>query len=281
MHHYEISWGWLALLTLGALLVQGHLINAATTLYLHRCQTHLSIYLRWPIELPLRFVIWFYCAIDTDKWVGVHRAHHYYVDTERDVHSPQNEGVFCAPVPAAPASMTLFQKLFFFCTHGPGVVFNNYSLYVRATHDAALMARWARGPTDWWETHWFGRAIGLGPFLLLPLSQAGLGFWLFGWRGAIAGLALSGLLLVWTVAWGGIVNGIGHSSHERDPRTGDFSRDLPWWLTFFLVGEEAHHAHHDHAASPRLGKVDLGAVYIWILERLGLALRTRSAKPSS
>lgn len=247
----------------------------ATTLYLHRAQTHLSIYLRWPIELPLRFIIWFYCAIETRKWVGVHRAHHYFVDSVDDVHSPQNEGVLCAPVSPSRTPRTLFQKLFFFCSHGPGVVFNNYSLYVKATRNSQLMERWARGPTDRWERYWFSRAIGLGPFLLVPLGQASLGYWLFGIRGAFAGLILSGLLLLWTVMSGGIINGLGHAAVVKDERTQDYSKDLPAWLGIFFVGEERHHAHHDHASRWRFGGYDLGARYIIFLMWLGLAYEPR------
>ena len=133
------------------------------------------------------------------------------------------------------------------------------------------MKKFGRAPKDWWERSWFSRAIGLGPFILLPFSQAGLGYWMYGFRGALAGLMLSGLLLLWTIMSGGIINGLGHSSHEKDERTQDYSKNLPWWLTFIFVGEEAHHDHHAHAANWRIGRVDLGAVYIRILLWLKLA----------
>jgi fatty-acid desaturase len=157
-------------------------------------------------------------------------------------------------------------------------VFGNYKLYVKATKNKALMEKFGRAPEDWWEKNWFSRGIGLGPFVLLPLSQASLGYWLYGFHGVLAGLALSGLLLLWTIMSGGIINGLGHSSHKKDERTLDYSKDLPWWLTFIFIGEEAHHAHHAHAASWRIGRIDLGAVYIQILLWLKLAYEGRAAR---
>ena len=70
------------------------------------------------------------------------------------------------------------------------------------------------------------------------------------------------------------INSLCHYFGRRPYETGDESRNLAW-LSLFTFGEAWHNNHHAFPTSARHGEgprqLDLSAVVIWALERLGLA----------
>ena len=257
-----------------AVYIQGAAINIATTLYLHRAMTHISVRFHWLVQFPMRFTIWFWNGILVKGWTGVHEVHHAHTDLPGDPHSPREHGVLCAPIDAAHAATALWEKLMVrllkVCPHGFGITIKNYAYYMKASGLPEIIAH-GRAPADWLERHWFSRARALGPFILLPLSQVVLAWWLFGWWGIPLGLLNWGLLLLWTVLSGGIVNGLGHSAPKINPKTRDYSRNLPRWLNWIVFGEQNHHDHHSFPGRWQFGSHDLGALIIKVLLKLRLA----------
>ncbi len=254
---------------------QGFAINTATTLYLHRAMTHAAVQFHWLVQFPMRFAVWFWNGILVLGWTGVHAVHHANTDQPGDPHSAHVHGVYCAPDTPEHQPGSLGERLLArwlnICPHGLGIVFKNYVYYRRATKRPDV-ADHGRAPNDWLERYWFSCCPWLGPLVLLPLSQVGLAGLIFGFRWAIPiGLTTWGLLLLWTVLSGGIVNGLGHSAREPNPETRDFSRNLPRWLNLILVGEQNHFDHHRFPGRWWFGKHDLGALIIRLLVKLNLA----------
>ncbi|HAO81412.1 MAG: Fatty-acid desaturase [Parcubacteria group bacterium GW2011_GWD2_43_10] len=262
------------LFILAALYFQGVLINISTTLYLHRAMTHRAVDFNWVIQFFMRFVIWLWNGILVKGWTGVHIVHHAHTDLPGDPHSPHQHGVICAPDLVGHLPITWWEKIMLrvlkVCPYGFGITIKNYAYYLKAARLPKIIEQ-GRAPRDWLERYWFSRARYLGPFVLLPLSQVALAWCLFGPWGILLGLLLWALLLLWTVLSGGIVNGLGHSADERDAQTRDYSRNLPYWLNWIVIGEQNHHDHHRYSGHWWFGQHDFGANIIKLCLKLKLA----------
>jgi stearoyl-CoA desaturase (delta-9 desaturase) len=92
--------------------------------------------------------------------------------------------------------------------------------------------------------------------------------------GAI-GITIWALQMLWIpVMAAGIINGLGHYSGYRNFACNDASANIvPWGI--LIGGEELHNNHHAYASSAKLSsrwyEVDIGWMYIRILQSLGLA----------
>src|SRR5690606_14887523 len=94
-------------------------------------------------------------------------------------------------------------------------------------------------------------------------------------EGAIRGLVWGGLVrifLVHHVTWA--VNSVGHYFGRRRFDIDDKSTNV-FWLAIPSLGEAWHHNHHAFPRSAAHGlkrwEVDISAMVIWLLERVGLA----------
>ena len=65
----------------------------ATTLYLHRDQTHRALDLHPAVQHVFRLWLWLSTGINTREWVAIHRKHHARCETVDDPHSPQIHGL--------------------------------------------------------------------------------------------------------------------------------------------------------------------------------------------
>jgi stearoyl-CoA desaturase (delta-9 desaturase) len=89
----------------------------------------------------------------------------------------------------------------------------------------------------------------------------------------------------WIPFWAaGVINGIGHYFGYRNFETEDASRNIvPWGI--LVGGEELHNNHHAYGVSARLSnkwwELDIGWLYIRMLEMLGLAKVRRTAPKTS
>jgi stearoyl-CoA desaturase (Delta-9 desaturase) len=216
---------------------------AAVTLFLHRSQTHRAVDFHPAINHFFRLWLWLTTGMKTREWVAVHRKHHAKCETPDDPHSPQVLGL-------------------------NRVLFGGVFLYVKASNDEAMLARYGAGtPDDWIERRLYSR------YVLFGLTVTGLiNVILFG---IIPGILILAVQLAWIPFWAaGVINGVGHFWGYRSWSTVDASTNLsPWGL--WIGGEELHNNHHAYSTSAKFSikpyEFDLGWFYIRFLQALGLA----------
>ena len=236
-------WGYLVVA-----LVLTHITIASVTIYLHRHSAHRALDLH---PLPahfFRFWLWLTTSMGTQQWTAVHRKHHARCETADDPHSPQMLGI---------------RK----------VLWQGAELYAAAKSDREMLETFGRGcPDDWIEHKLYQPHQNLGIVLMLLVDVV-----LFG----PIGLTIWAVQMLWIPFFAaGVVNGIGHYWGYRNFQCDDASTNIvPWGI--LIVGEELHNNHHAHPSSARLSdkwyEVDIGWLYIRILETLGLARVKKTA----
>lgn len=225
-----------------------HITIASVTIFLHRHQAHRALNLHAIPSFFFRFWLWLTTAIVTKEWVAIHRKHHAKCETEEDPHSPVIVGI-------------------------KKVLLEGAALYRKEAENQETLDKYGHGtPNDWLENNLFSKRSELGIILMLIINVL-----LFGPLG----------LTIWAVqmAWipinaAGIVNGLGHYWGYRNFQTEDASTNIvPWGI--FIGGEELHNNHHAYASSAKLSnkwyEIDIGWLYIRIIETLGLAQVKRRA----
>jgi len=239
-----LNWWQLILATLALT----HITIAAVTIFLHRSQAHRALDLHPITSHFFRVWLWLTTGMQTIEWVAVHRKHHAKCETAEDPHSPQTRGL---------------KKVFW----------EGSELYMAEAANTETLARYGHGtPNDWVERNVYSRFTWQGVGLML-----GIDWILFGW----AGFAVWSMQMMWIPIFAaGIINGIGHYWGYRSYDVADASMNIvPWAI--LIGGEELHNNHHTYPTSARLSskwyELDLGWMYIRILERLGLAKVLRVA----
>ena len=222
----------------------------ATTLWLHRGLTHGAVSYPKPVVWVLRFTIWILTGIKPWQWMYVHREHHLFEDTERDVHSPLALGVL-------------------------EVLFNNVQHYNRAGKDPGVIARWERFYRrdrwdDLFDKSWLGHLLGY--FLAAAVA------------GPIGGLAIVLIHPRIYVLLSGAVNSIGHAHGYRRKAGKPRLTGNSWTLAWLTWGEGLHDNHHlaPRSATMARGRVEMladpGYWVIAVLARLRLATVHSRAK---
>ncbi|MDH3545730.1 MAG: fatty acid desaturase, partial [Gammaproteobacteria bacterium] len=221
---------------------------AAVTIYLHRHQAHRALTLHPIVSHFFRFWLWLTTGMVTREWVAVHRKHHAKCETPDDPHSPQTRGL-------------------------AKVLFWGLSLYTAECQNSETVATYGKGtPDDRVENNLYARYRYLGLAVMFVIDAM-----LFGW----VGLIIFAVQMLWIPFWAaGVINGIGHYWGYRNFETPDASRNIvPFGL--LIGGEELHNNHHAYRQSARLSnkwwEIDLGWLYIRLLESVGLACVKRSA----
>jgi stearoyl-CoA desaturase (delta-9 desaturase) len=197
-------------------------------------------------------------------WVADHRKHHAHTDVEGDPHSPH--------VAFADGWVGAAKGLF----HAHmGWLFIDHGQAQRRKYAADLIEDRTMRKINrrflWW--------VGLG--LLLPF---------------VFGLVVSGTLVggLTALLWGGLVriflqhhvtwsiNSVCHFFGRRRFDLDDHSTNV-LWLAIPSLGEAWHHNHHAFPRSARHGlrwwEIDLSAVLIAVMERLGLAWNVTRIAP--
>ena len=243
---FDLPWWGYVLVTL----CLTHVSIAAVTIFLHRHQAHRALDLSPLPSHFFRFWLWLTTGMVTREWAAIHRKHHAKCDTVEDPHSPQILGL-------------------------PRVLFAGVFLYVKEAHNPDTISRYGHGtPDDWIERHLYTPLHKLGVALMLAIDIA-----LFG---VVPGAIIWAVQVAWIPFWAaGVINGVGHFWGYRNYSCADASTNIsPWGI--FIGGEELHNNHHAYATSARLStqwyEVDIGWLYIRILEVLGLA-RVKKVAP--
>jgi stearoyl-CoA desaturase (delta-9 desaturase) len=225
-----------------------HITIASVTIFLHRHQAHRALTLHPVVSHFFRFWLWLTTGQVTKEWVAVHRKHHAKCETADDPHSPQTRGI-------------------------ARVLFGGLGLYKAECRNAETLADYGKGtPDDWLENRIYSGRRNLGLLLMLAIDIV-----LFGW----VGLIVFAVQMLWIPFWAaGVINGIGHYWGYRNFETPDASRNIvPFGI--LIGGEELHNNHHAYRQSARLSnrwwEIDLGWIYIRLLEKVGLASVKREA----
>ncbi len=187
------------------------------------------------------------CQHGPIDWVGLHRHHHTFSDTEADHHN-SNKGFWWShmgwmfePIPAMKAVSRLSSDL-------------NKDPYYR-----------------WLNKNFLLLQIPLGGLLFLIGSINGVG----GWSLVLWGIPMR-LVLVYHVTW--LVNSATHCWGSVAYESGDGSRNNPW-VAALTFGEGWHNNHHAFPNSAkqglRKGQIDLTWEHIRLLKAFGLASKIR------
>jgi stearoyl-CoA desaturase (Delta-9 desaturase) len=230
-------WGYV-----GVALLLTHITIASVTIFLHRHQAHRALTLHPAVSHFFRFWLWLTTGMVTREWVAIHRKHHARCETPEDPHSPQVYGI-------------------------RRVLFGGVGLYRTEAGDVETLETYGRGtPDDWLERNVYTPHPIAGLMLLLAFDLVVFG---------LPGIAIYLVQIVWIPFWAaGVINGIGHYWGYRNFETEDASRNIiP--IGILIGGEEFHNNHHAYGSSAKLAnkwwELDIGWVYIRILEILGLA----------
>lgn len=228
------------------------------TCYLHRSQTHRTVFFIAPLNHLFRLAIWLLTGMNIKEWVAVHRKHHAKCDTPEDPHSPKYYGL-------------------------KTILLQGADIYRRAAKDKALLEEYGKGtPDDWLERNVYGRLhfVGISITLIVQLI-------LFG---APAIIIWAIQLLVIPVIAGGYINGIAHVFGYQRFKDGELNNkgkpfdsiggalNVPTYIIAF--GEEFHNNHHAYQHNYKFShawwEFDVGGTFIELLTWIGFAWVPRS-----
>ena len=221
------------------------------TIGYHRLLSHRAFHLPKPLERFFATCGALSCQHGPIDWVGLHRHHHKFSDTNADHHNSHRG---------------------FWWSH-MGWMFRDIPAMAAVPR---LSADLAKDPYYRWLNRWF---------LALQLPLAALLFWIGtitgagGWALVLWGIPLR-LVLVYHATW--LVNSATHRWGYVLHQSGDGSRNNAW-VAALTFGEGWHNTHHAYPHSARHGwgwrEPDLTWLHIRLLQRLGLARQVRLPQP--
>lgn len=227
------------------------------TIGYHRLLSHRSF--ASPKLVEYLWVLLGYLAFEGSPiwWVTIHRAHHRYVDTPLDPHSPQNG---------------------FYNAHVGWLTHQTYASHIDpATQSKDIVDdpvyRFLEQGGRWWRAHALVFAIGVG-FRLLILAC-------FGWVAALASILAAVAVLQIPL----MLNVVCHIPKlgYKNFRCLDDSVNV-WWVALLAMGEGWHNNHHVFPGSARSGlrahEFDLSWIVICTMRKLGLANRINNVSQS-
>jgi stearoyl-CoA desaturase (Delta-9 desaturase) len=253
--------GWTDL----AILATMYLATAiGVTVGYHRLFTHRAFDAVAPVRYTLAVLGSMAVQGPVIDWVADHRKHHAFADDDGDPHSPHGHG----------SGLRGAMKGLYYAHMG----------WLSVTQGQAEKRRFAADLLEDRVIRRISRSFLwlLGAGLVIP---AVLGYVLTGGtlKGALTGYLWGGLVrifLVHHVTWS--VNSVCHFFGRRRFQTDDESRNV-FWLALPSLGESWHHNHHAFPRSARHGlrwwEVDLSALFILGLEKLGLASNVVTISP--
>jgi stearoyl-CoA desaturase (delta-9 desaturase) len=238
---------------LAIMLVMYLVTGLGITVGYHRLLTHRAFAVSKPVEYAFAAAGAMAVEGPPIAWVADHRKHHAFTDVDGDPHSPH-------------------------VGHGSGLkgLWHAHTGWLMKTQGSAEFRRYAPDLVEDRGMRWISRNfllfVGLG--LLIPFA---------------AGFVLHGFSLtaaLWTLLWAGFVriffihhvtwsiNSVCHFFGRRRFDVDGQATNVAW-LAIPTLGESWHHNHHAFPRSARQGlgrwEIDLSAIFIWLLERLGIA----------
>lgn len=210
----------------------------------HRYFSHRSFRLNRPMQFALAFLAETSSQKGVLWWAAHHRFHHRTSDTERDIHSPEQDG--------------------FWWAHVGWVISNDYDEY-----DPRLIQDFSKFP----EIRWIDRYFWVPPLLL---ASALLAFG--GLPGLLWGFAVSTVMLAHgTFA----INSLAHVWGTRRFDTPDHSRNN-FLLALVTLGEGWHNNHHKYMYACRQGlrwwEIDITYYLLRGLQAIGIVREIRGVR---
>ena len=237
-------WSWQAIVTV--LVLYWVTACLGVTIGYHRLLSHRSFRVPHWLERFFATCGAISCQQGPLDWVGLHRHHHKFSDTDVDHHTSlkglwwSHMGWMFEDIPTMQAVPQLTGDL-------------------------------AKDPYYRWLNN---------NFLLLQVPLAGLLFWIGtvtgagGWALVLWGIPLR-LVLVYHCTW--LVNSVTHYWGDAPHNSGDSSRNNAW-VAALTFGEGWHNNHHAFPHSARHGfgrQIDLTWMHIQLMHALGLATQVR------
>ncbi len=243
-------WNWQALTTL--LILYWVTACLGVTLGYHRLLSHRAFKVPKWLERFFATCGALSCQHGPIDWVGLHRHHHTFSDTDADHHN-SNKGFWWShmgwmfePIPAMKTVPRLTGDL-------------RRDSYYR-----------------WLNKYFLILQLPLGVFLFWIGNSTGAG----GWNLVLWGIPMR-LVLVYHVTW--LVNSATHCWGKVAFESGDASKNNAW-VAALTFGEGWHNNHHAYPNSARQGltpnQIDLTWQHIRLLKALGLATKIRLPMPS-
>jgi stearoyl-CoA desaturase (delta-9 desaturase) len=191
-------------------------------------------------------------------WATIHRAHHRYVDTPLDPHSPRY-GLYNAQF----GWLTQHAYASHIDPHKQSKDLVNDPVYRFLEQDSIL-----------WRSHTMAFAVVLGFRLLIWAC--------FGWVAALASILAA--VAVWQIPL--MLNVVCHIPKlgYKNFRCLDDSVNV-WWVALLAMGEGWHNNHHVFPGSARSGlrahEFDLSWLVICAMKKLGWASRINNVSPTT
>jgi stearoyl-CoA desaturase (Delta-9 desaturase) len=235
---FDLPWWGYVLYTL----VATHVTIVSVTVFLHRCQAHRALDLHPIASHFFRFWLWLTTGMVTKEWAAIHRKHHAKCETPEDPHSPQIRGI-------------------------NKVLWEGAELYRDESTNKETLEKFGLGtPDDWLERHVYGVHPNYGVTVMLLTNLV-----LFG----PIGVTIWAVQMIWIPFFAaGVINGIGHYWGYRNFQPEDASTNITP-VGILIGGEELHNNHHAYPSSAKFSshwfEIDIGWIYIRVLQRLGLA----------
>ena len=205
----------------------------------HRYLTHKSLYLPKWLDYFVVFCGTLACQNGPIKWVGHHRQHHQFSDTENDPHNA-NRGFWWSHI--------------------------GWMLYIQDNDNDKTIEQYTKDINkdkfyQFLDKYYIHIQVALGILFYL----------LGGISWVVWGIFLR-LVFVYHVTW--LVNS---ACHMWGYKNYDIKNDLStncWWAAILSFGEGWHNNHHKHPKKAKHGlkwfEVDLTWMSIWVLYKLGL-----------
>jgi sn-1 stearoyl-lipid 9-desaturase len=214
------------------------------TLGFHRLVTHRSFEVPKWLEYFFVFCGTLACQGGPFYWIGKHRIHHKYSDTELDPHD-SNKGFWWSHI-----GWMLWENT---------TVTNDIPRYTKDINEDPFY--------QFCEKY----------FILIQVALGLLLFWWGGWSYVVWGI-FARLVIVFHVTW--FVNSATHKFGYKSHDSNDHSKNC-WWVALLTFGEGWHNNHHAYQYSARHGlqwwEVDLTWMTIRVLQLLGLAKNIKLA----
>lgn len=221
---------------------------SSTVFYLHKDRTHNVIQLHKSLRLFFATWIWLTSGIHTEAWVSIHRDHHDYEGSNKDVHS-------------------LKRGFWHLAIFGLADYFKRETDLIQKGFDLRVYSYLER------NVFFIYRKLGMIVFCFFAIVLLGIE----------RGVALFLLqFFINTIFWSNIFNAISHTfGYPQTPSSTTSAKNI-FPIGFLLLGEELHYNHHSNPGNisnrQRWYEFDFGSIILMILHMMCLVSYQKNSR---